>query len=151
MKWKWITPILFDLPVSYHVVFELLLSVFKSLNNLPPSYLADRLSYQRSSMNLWSASQQLLEKTSKTYETYRDKAFSLCAPKLWNVLPLAIDLHKTPSLASLNKGLKSYLFTQFLESKSILCKRSLISAHHIAILLLLILTSTKMNRQYSHS
>ena len=61
MKWKWITPILFDLPwlpVSYCVVF-------KSLNNLPPSYLADRLSYQRHCRNLWSASQQLLEQPRK--------------------------------------------------------------------------------------
>ena len=85
MKWKWITPILFDLPVSYHVVFKLLLSVFKSLNNLPPSYLADRLSYQRHPRNLWSASQQMLQKTSKTYETYGDKSFSLCAPIEFNV------------------------------------------------------------------
>ena len=68
MKWKWITPILFDLhwlPVSYCVVFKFLLSVFKSLNNLPPSYLADRLSYQRHCRNLWSASQQLLEQPRK--------------------------------------------------------------------------------------
>ena len=85
MKWKWITPILFDLPVSYHVVFKLLLSVFKSLNNLPPSYLADRLSYQGHPRNLWSASQQMLQKTSKTYETYGDKSFSLCAPIEFNV------------------------------------------------------------------
>ncbi|CAH3199387.1 unnamed protein product, partial [Porites evermanni] len=42
---------------SYHVVFKLILSVFKSLYNLPPSYLAD--SYRRPSRNLWSASQQL--------------------------------------------------------------------------------------------
>ncbi|CAH3191528.1 unnamed protein product [Porites evermanni] len=35
--------------------------LFKSINNLPPSYLADRLSYQRPSRNLWSTSQQLLE------------------------------------------------------------------------------------------
>ena len=57
---------LFDLhwlPVSYHVVFKLILSVFKSLNNLPPSYPAD--SYRRPSRNLWSASQQLLEQPQK--------------------------------------------------------------------------------------
>ena len=47
----------------------------------------------------------------------RDKAFSQCAAKLWNLLPLAMDLCKSPSLASLKKGLKSYLFTQFLDSK----------------------------------
>ena len=47
----------------------------------------------------------------------RDKVFSQCAAKLWNLLPLAMDLRKSPSLASLKKGLKSNLFTQFLDSK----------------------------------
>ena len=59
-----ITPVLFDLhwlPVSYRIVFKVLLLVFKSLNNLSPSYLADRLSYQSHARNLRSASKELLE------------------------------------------------------------------------------------------
>ena len=47
-KFDHITPVLSDLhwlPVSYRFVFKILLLVFKSLNNLSPSYLADRLSY----------------------------------------------------------------------------------------------------------
>ena len=58
-KFDHITPVLFDLhwlPVSYRIVFKILLLVFKSLNNLSPSYLADRLSYQSHSRNLRSAS-----------------------------------------------------------------------------------------------
>ena len=54
-----ITPVLSDLhwlPVSYRIVFKILLLVFKSLNNLSPSYLADRLSYQSHSRNLRSSS-----------------------------------------------------------------------------------------------
>ena len=68
---------LFDfhwLPVSYHVVFKLFSSVFKSLNNLPPSYLADI--YRRPSRNLWSASQQLLEQPRKL----TGKRLFQCAP-----------------------------------------------------------------------
>ena len=46
-KFEHITPALFDLhwlPVSYRIiVFKLLLLVFKSLNNLSPSYLAEDL------------------------------------------------------------------------------------------------------------
>ena len=63
-KFDHITPVLFDLhwlPVSYRIVFKILLLVFKSLNNLSPSYLADRLSYQSHSRNLRSASKELLE------------------------------------------------------------------------------------------
>ena len=50
-------------------------------------------------------------------KTYGDKAFSVCAPKLWNSLPL--DLRKSPSLTGFKKGLKTYLFRQFLESGSL--------------------------------
>ena len=107
-KFDHITPVLFDLhwfPVSYRTVFKILLLVFKSLNNLSPSYLADRLSYQSHSRNLRSASQQVLEQPRSFTKTYGDKAFSVCAPKLWNSLPL--DLRKSPSLTGFKKGLKT--------------------------------------------
>ena len=72
-KFDHITPVLFDLhwlPVSYRTVFKILLLVFKSLNNLSPSYLADRLSYQSHSRNLRSASKQLLEQPRSFIKTY---------------------------------------------------------------------------------
>ena len=47
------------LPFSYRFVFKILLLVFKSLNNLSPSYLTDRLSYQSHSRNLRSSSEGL--------------------------------------------------------------------------------------------
>ena len=75
-KFDHITPVLSDLhwlPVSYRIVFKILLLVFKSLNNLSPSYLADRLSYSR---NLRSASKQLLElTTSIIHENSRGQGF----------------------------------------------------------------------------
>ena len=37
----------------------------------------------------------------------------MCAPKLWNSLPL--DLRMSPSLTGFKKELKTYLFRQFLE------------------------------------
>ena len=104
--------VLFDLhwlSVSYRIVFTILLLVFKSLNNLSPSYLAD--SYQSHSRNLRSASNQLLEQPRSFMKTYGDKAFSVCAPKLWNSPPL--DLRKSPSLTGFRKGLKTNLFRQF--------------------------------------
>ena len=119
-KFDHITPVLLDLhwlPVSYRIVFKILLLVFKSLNNLSPSYLADRLSYQSHSTVLRSASKQLLGQPRSITKTYGDKAFSECAPKLRNSLP--IDLRKSPSLTGFKKELKTYLFRQFLESGSL--------------------------------
>ena len=116
-KFDHITPVLSDLHrllVSYRFVFKILLLVFKSLNHLSPSYLADRLSYQSHSRNLRSSSRQLLEQPRSFTKTYGDRAFSVCVPKLWNSLPL--DLRKSPSLTSFKKGLKTYLFRKFLES-----------------------------------
>ena len=109
-KFNHITPVLSDLhwlPVSYCIVFKILLLVFKSFNNLSPSYLADRLSYQSHSWNLRSAFKQLLEQPRSFKKTYGDMAFSVCAPKLWN--SLALDLRKSPSLTGFKKGLKTSL------------------------------------------
>ena len=119
-KFDHITPVLLDLhwlPVSYRIVFKILLLVFKSLNNLSPSYLVDRLSYQSHSRVLRFASKQLLDKPQSITKTYRDKAFSECAPKLRNSRPL--DLRKSPSLTGFKKELKTYLFRQFLEGGSL--------------------------------
>ena len=109
-KFDHITPVLSDLhwlPVSYSFVFKFFLLVFKTRNNSPPSYLADRLSSQSHSRNLRSSS-RLLEQPQSFMKTYGDRAFSVCAPKLWNSLPL--DLRKSPSLTSFKNGLKTYLF-----------------------------------------
>ena len=81
-KFDHITPVLFDLhwlPVSYRIVFKVLLLVFKSLNNLSPSYLADRLSCQSHSRNLRPASKQLLEQPRSFMKTYGGQDFfSMC-------------------------------------------------------------------------
>ena len=90
-KFDHITPVLLDLhwlPVSYRIVFKILLLVFKSLNNLSPSYLVDRLSNQSHSRVLRSASKKLLDQPRSITNTYRDKVFSECAPKLRNSLQL---------------------------------------------------------------
>ena len=75
-KFDHITSVLSDLhwsPLSYRIVFKILLLVFKSLNNLSPSYLADRLSYQSHTRNLRFSSMQLLEQPRLFMKTYGDK------------------------------------------------------------------------------
>ena len=91
--------------------FKIILLVFKSFNNLSPSYLADRPSYQSHSGNLRSSSRQLLEQPRSLTKTYGDRAFSVCAPKLWN----SLELRKSTSLTSFKKGLKTYIFRKLLE------------------------------------
>ena len=68
-------------------------------------------------MFLRSAFKQLLDQPRSIRKTYGDKAFSVCAPKLWNSLPL--DLCKSPSLTGFKKELQTYFFRQFLESESL--------------------------------
>ena len=82
-KFDHITPVLLDLhwlPVSYRIVFKILLLVFKSLNNLSPSYLADRLSYQSHSRVLRSASKQLLHQPRSITKTYTGTRLFQCVP-----------------------------------------------------------------------
>ena len=82
-----------DAGLLFHFILSKIV-VFKSLNNLSPSYLGDRLSYRSHSRNLRSASKQLLEQPRWFTKTYGDKAFSVCAPKLWNSLQLDLVLRK---------------------------------------------------------
>ena len=81
-KFDHITPVLFDLhwlPVSYRIVFKILLLVFKSLNNLSPSYLADRLSYQSHSLELAVRISAAVRTTSIIHENLRGQGFfSVC-------------------------------------------------------------------------
>ena len=70
------------LPISYRVVFKLLLLVFKALNGLGPWYLVELLQYQNHSRTLRSNSLQPLLQQKSSNKTYGDRAFSTCAPML---------------------------------------------------------------------
>jgi len=86
-KFDHISPLLVKLhllPISYRVVFKLLLLVFKVLNGLGPRYLVELLQYQNLSRTLRSNSLGLLLQQKSNTKTYGDRAFSICAPRLWN-------------------------------------------------------------------
>ena len=62
-KYDHITALLVELrwlPVSYRIVFKLLLLVYKILNGLSPSYLSNFVQYQTATRSLRSNSQELL-------------------------------------------------------------------------------------------
>ena len=103
---------------GFLLAIMLFLNFFWQFSNhlitVPPSYLADKLGYQRHSRNLWSAFQKRLEPRKLT-----GTMLFQCEPLNCGTHYHQLDLRKSPCLASLKKGLITYLFTQFLESKSI--------------------------------
>ena len=88
-----ITPVLQSLhwlPVQYRIIFKILLLVYKGLNGLEPTYIADLLSFRKYTRALRSASQSFLQIPRMNTKSYGDRAFSVSGPKLWNELPLQI-------------------------------------------------------------
>ena len=111
-KRQHITPVLRDLhwlPVDYRVRYKLLLLTHKALNGTAPQYLRDLLSAHTTGRSLRSSEQNLLSVPRTNLTRYGDRAFSVAAPTLWNVLPC--NLRNTKSLAAFKRDLKTYLFT----------------------------------------
>ena len=110
-KFDHISPLLVKLhwlPISCRVVFKLLLLVFKALKGLGPWYLVKLLQYQKLSRTLHSNSLELLLQQKSNTKTYGDRAFSTCAPRLWNSIPLGI--RKSNSVSTFKKQLKTYRY-----------------------------------------
>ena len=112
-KYEHIRPILLELhwlPVSQRILFKILLLTYKALNGLAPAYISDLLSRYIPARQLRSSTQFLLKVPTSNLKTYGDRAFSVCAPKLWNSLPLNVRL--SSGIASFKSNLKTYLFKQ---------------------------------------
>ena len=81
---------------------------YNALNGLAPSYMSSMLSFYQPSRTLHSSSQgNLVEKRSKSKKT-GDRAYSVCAPKLWNCLPSYIK--ESDSVESFKSALKTLFF-----------------------------------------
>ena len=109
-KFDSVTPLLKKLhwlPVKQRINYKILLITYKALHGLAPSYLKDLLKPYRPNRNLRSNDQLLLQ-IPRTNKSYGDRAFEICAPKLWNDLPLFI--RESNSLVIFKKLLKTYLF-----------------------------------------
>ena len=119
-KFRHITPVLQELhwlPIQYRIVFKIMLLVYKSLNGASPSYLAQQLHYRSYSKSLRSVSNELLLQPRSNTKTYGDRAFAVCAPRIWNLLPYAI--RKSDTVLSFKKSIKTYLFTKFINKGSL--------------------------------
>ena len=114
-KYDHIIPLLVELhwlPVSYRIVFKLLLLVYKILNGLCPSYLSNFVQYQTATRSLRSNSQELLIQPMAKTKSYGDRAFTVCAPELWNKVPLTI--RKACTVPLLKGSLKPVYFPNLL-------------------------------------
>ncbi|XP_032375874.1 uncharacterized protein LOC116692015 [Etheostoma spectabile] len=111
-KREHITPVLASLhwlPVHFRVHFKILLITFKALNGLAPSYLIQLLNRYTPSRSLRSADQLLLVVPGSKRKLRGDRAFSVCAPKLWNALPLTI--RQASSIPIFKTLLKTHFYT----------------------------------------
>ncbi len=111
-KFDHVTPILKSLhwlPVHYRIEFKILLFVFKSINNLAPSYLSDLLYPYNPTRILRSGDQRLLSVPRSRLKYRGDRAFAVAGPRLWNSLPAYI--RSAQSLTVFKSSLKTYFFS----------------------------------------
>ena len=111
-KYQHITPVLRELhwlPVSYRVMFKILLLTYKTLHDQGPLYLKELLVPYKPSRSLRSQDQLLLLKPQTRLKTYGDCSFSYAAPLLWNKLPITVRQSLTVTV--FKKKLKTHLFS----------------------------------------
>ena len=78
------------------------------VNGIGPVYLQDLVDLYRPCRGLRSGNMQLLKTQSYNWKSYGFRAFSICAPQLWNALPLELSVCR--SVGSFKKALKTFLF-----------------------------------------
>ena len=93
------------LPISYRIMYRLNVLTWKALNNQSPEYLSEMIVERELTRNLRTGSSRLLHVPKIELKSMGDKAFSVTAPKLWNVLPKNVRMKD--SLHPFKCGLKS--------------------------------------------
>ena len=112
-KFCHITPLLKSLhwlPVKYRIDFKILLTAFKAIHDLAPTYISELISVRDiGRYNLRSNTSLILNYSKcKSLVTLGDRSFHVAAPKLWNDLPSYI--RNILSLDSFKRAVKTYLF-----------------------------------------
>ena len=112
-KFDHVTPLLIELhwlPVRQRIVFKILLYTFKTLRGATPTHLTELISPYVPRRALRSADQLLLEQPTHKLKLIGLRAFSVCAPYLWNSLPF--EIKSSASVSIFKAKLKTYLFRQ---------------------------------------
>ena len=110
-KHEHITPIRFNLhwlPVTQRIEFKILLLTHKCLHHQAPPYLSDLISHRSTGIRTRRQATEPLVEPRYRLETYGKRAFSVAAPRLWNVIPPA--LRSIESVTAFKAQLKTFLF-----------------------------------------
>jgi hypothetical protein len=110
-KYESVTPLLSSLhwlPVAFRIEYKLLLLAYKCLHGLAPIYLSSLLQPYIPSRSLRSSEKELLKEPDFRTDCHGKRAFSVCVPRLWNMLP--IELKSCTSVDSFKSQLKTHLF-----------------------------------------
>ena len=106
-----VTPLLKHLhwlPVKQRIDYKICLLTYKVLDGKAPQYLKDLIHIYEPNKTLRSGSKSLLEEKRTRLKGSGDRAFSACAPKLWNQLPL--EVKTCTSIETFKRALKTYFF-----------------------------------------
>ena len=98
------------LPVSYRVMFKVLIFAFKALHGLGPKYLQELVTPHQTSRVLRSQNKRLAAVPAVRTVTYGHRTFGYAASTLWNNLPKAI--RDAEDLPNFKKLLKTHFFEQ---------------------------------------
>ena len=106
-----ITPLLKHLhwlPIKYRIEYKINLITYKALHGQAPKYITDFLDEYKPTRSLRSASRGFLQERRARLKRSGERAYSVCAPKLWNKLPLSV--RSCGSTDSFKVALKTHLF-----------------------------------------
>ena len=95
------------LPVKYRVHFKICLLTYKALHEEQPVYLRSLIAISLPS-RLLRSNRGITLSIPRTKTNTGARAFSSCAPSLWNNLPLSV--RSATSVATFRRRLKTYLF-----------------------------------------
>ena len=97
------------LPVRQRVEFKIASLTYRIRSSSPPSYLSSLIADHAPSRNLRSPDMHLLQ-TPRVRTVISTRAFSSSAPKIWNGLP--VDVQMSETLLSFRHKLKTFYFAQ---------------------------------------
>ena len=107
-----ITPVLHELhwlPVKFRIMYKLLVTAHKSLNDWGPVYLKDLLEWYQPPRNLRSEDEHKLREPRWRLKSFGARSFENAVPYLWNNV-LTTDLRKETSVDKFQADLKTHLF-----------------------------------------
>jgi hypothetical protein len=110
-----ITPVLQALhwlPVIHRVTYKMLVTVFKCIHGMAPTYLSQLLVTRQRDSRLRQADALVMHQP-LSKKRVGEQAFGVAGPRLWNTLPMGI--RSAATLTAFKKALKTHLFKAYFD------------------------------------